>query len=39
MVRCYFNYFDIEESCGSKNDLIEDKKVVNYKGEIEMFVN
>lgn len=39
MVRCHFNHFDIEESCGSKNDSIEDKKAVNYKGQMEMSAN
>lgn len=39
MVRCHFNHFDIEESCGSKNDSIEDKKAVNYKVQIEMSAN
>lgn len=31
MVRCHFNHFDIEESYGSNNDLVEDRKAVNYK--------
>lgn len=39
MVRCHFNHFDIEESCGSNNDLVADRKAVNYKDQIDISAN